>query len=235
MEKSNAIKKPLVVTIHQPGYLPWLGFFEKMAKADVFVFLDDAQYEKNGFDNRNKIKTAEGWMWLTVPVKVSFGQKLNEVIIADNTAWQEKHWRAITINYSKAPYFSLVQPFLKKIYEGKFEKLIDLNLAWIFYLAEALGIKSKFIKSSDLKVRSVKSERIFEICQALNATTYLSGRFGKNYLREEEFIDNHIKIEYQDFQHPVYPQLYGDFLPAMAAIDLLCNCGPKSSSILSGN
>lgn len=223
-----------MITIHQPGYLPWLGFFDKMAKSDVFVFLDDVQYEKNYFDNRNKIKTADGWMWLTVPVKVTFGQKLNEVVIENNLSWREKHWKALQTNYNKAPYFAEHAAFLEKVYQQDWERLIDLNITLITYLAEQLGLKKKIVKSSELHAIGAKSERLLDICLKLGATTYLSGQFGRNYLDEQKFTEKGVKVIYQDFKHPVYPQLYGGFFSALAIIDLLCNCGPKSLRVLLG-
>lgn len=220
------------VAIHQLGYLPWLGFFDKMAKADIFVFYDDAQFEKNYFDNRNKIKTAQGWTWITVPVKYKFGQKLNEVEIDNAQRWQEKHYKTLLINYNKTPFSPAYLDFFEEIYKKKWEKLVDLNTTLIKYLAEKLGIKTELIKSSELNCAGKKSEKLLNICKKLNADIYLSGKFGKNYLDEKLFKENNIKVIYQDFKYPVYPQLYAEFIPNLSAIDLLFNCGPDSFKIL---
>jgi len=224
-----------IVTIHQPGYLPWLGFFDKMARSDIFVLLDDVQFEKNYFDNRNKIKTSQGWAWLTVPVKYRFGQKLNEVEINNEEKWKEKHYKSLLLNYKKSPHFSDYVSFFQKIYEKKWQKLIDLNIALIKYLAKELGFKTKLIRSSELNCQGEKTERLLNICRKLKTDVYLSGKFGKNYLDEEAFRKNNIKVIYQDFQHPVYPQLYGNFIPELSIVDLIFNCGLDSPSIISGN
>ncbi len=220
------------VTIHQPGYLPWLGFFDKMARADVFVLLDDVQYEKNYFDNRNKIKTATGPIWLTVPVKVTFGQKLNEVTIENKLPWRVKHYKSIVASYSRTPYFSEHQEFFKNLYTKNWEKLIDLNITIIQYLAEKLGLTTKLLRSSEMGVTGLKGDRILNICENLKADVYLSGQFGRNYLDEIKFKEKNIGLIYQEFHHPVYAQSYGEFASAMAAIDLLFNCGTESLKVL---
>lgn len=222
------------VTIHQLGYLPWLGFFDKMAKADIFVLYDDARFEKNYFDNRNKIKTAQGWTWITVPVKYKFGQKLNEVEIENTQRWREKHYKTFLINYNKAPFSPVYLDFFEKIYKKKWERLVDLDITLIKYFAEKLGIKTELIKSSELNCTGEKSQKLLNICKKLNADIYLSGKFGKNYLDEKLFKENNIKVIYQDFKHPIYPQLYGEFIPELSVVDLLFNCGPSSLNILLG-
>lgn len=223
------------VTIHQPGYLPWAGFFDKMARSDVFVFLDDVQFEKNYFDNRNKIKTAKGWAWVTVPVKHSFGQKLNEVAIDNTFRWKEKHYKSLETNYIKAPYFSEHKPFFDEIYNKKdWRKLIDLNLFIIKYIAVKLGLKTKLVNSSELRAKGAKGGRLLDICQKLKADVYLSGRFGRDYLDEKKFEDGGVKVIYQDFKHPSYPQLFGEFASELSIIDLLLNCGPESLRVILG-
>jgi hypothetical protein len=220
------------ISIHQPGYLPWLGFFDKIARSDVFVLLDDVQFEKNYFDNRNKIKIVDGWGWLTVPVKYKFGDKLNEVKIDNNQRWAEKHYKALSMNYNKSRYFPEYCQFFKEFYEGNWEKLIDLNVAFINFAVEKLGMKKEIIKSSELDIKEEKSERLLNICKKLKADVYLSGRFGKNYLNEKDFEENNIKVVYQDFKHPAYPQLYGNFIPELSVVDLLLNCGQESLNII---
>ena len=223
----------LKISIHQPGYLPWIGFFDKIACSDIFVLLDNVQYQKNYFDNRNKIKTKKGWIWLTVPVKYRFGQKLNEVEIENNIKWPEKHYKTLITNYSRAPYFSEYFSFFDEIYnKRKWKNLIDLNLTLINYIKEKMGIKTKLKRSSEFKTAGEKGDRILEICQKLKADFYLSGKFGRNYLDEKKFEEKNIKVDYQEFEHPVYPQIFGDFIPGLSAIDLLFNCGPESRKYL---
>ena len=142
-----------IVCIRQPGYLPFSGFFKKIQSSDIFVYLDDVQFEKNDWDNRNKIRTSEGSSWLTVPVLHKFGQKLNEIKIANNESWSKKHLKSIQLNYQKSPYFEKYWDGIKSILEKKWEKLIDLNFALIQYVNSELEIVNKTIKSSESRFR----------------------------------------------------------------------------------
>ena len=222
----------MLISIRQPGYLPYTGFFKKIQSCDVFVFLDDVQFEKNDWDNRNKIKTTEGDMWLTVPVLHKFGEKLNEVKIANTENWREKHRKAIMMNYQKSSFFDDYWNDIDDILTKEWEKLIDLNFNLISYFSSKLGINTKTIKSSELKINSTGSERLLEICQKLSADTYISGELGKNYLDEDIFQKADIDIIYEKFQHPHYSQLGKSFQPNMSVIDLLFNEGKNAKRIL---
>jgi hypothetical protein len=221
-----------VVSIRQPGYLPYMGFFKKIQSCDVFVFLDDVQFEKNDWDNRNKIKTTEGDMWITVPVLHKFGQKLNEIKIVNNENWKNKHRKAIEINYKKSRFFEKYWYEIDDILAKEWDKLIDLNLTLIDYFSSKMGITTKTIRSSELNIKSTGSERLLEICKKISSDTYLSGEMGKNYLDEEIFKRSKINIVYEKFQHPIYTQLGKIFQPNMSIIDLLFNEGEKSKTIL---
>ncbi len=221
-----------VICIRQPGYLPFSGFFKKIESSDIFVFLDDVQFEKNDWDNRNKIRTSDGSMWLTVPIVHNFGQKLTEVRIVNDEEWNKKHLKAIQINYQKAPFFDTYWDEIKKILDKKWDKLIDLNYEFIQYFLSKLEIKNEIVKSSDLKIDTNGSEKLLKICKKLNADMYLSGELGKNYLDEEIFKQENIKIVYEKYEHPKYFQVYNPFLPNMSIIDLLFNEGEKSSELI---
>lgn len=220
------------ISIHQPGYHPWLGFFKKIMSCDLFVFLDDVQYEKNGWHNRNKIKTSYTDMWLTVPVKSSYGTNLNEIKIDNSNNWIQKHKKSIQLNYAKTPYFQKFWEFFDLIYEKKYELLIDVNIDVINSILKILKINTKTIFSSDLNISQTKSDRILEICKTLGADKYLSGSLGKGYLKSEDFSKSKIEILFQNFNHPIYTQIYPPFLPNMATIDLIFNEGEKSKEIL---
>lgn len=220
------------VCVRQPGYLPYIGFFKKIESSDVFVFLDDVQYEKNGFDNRNKIRTSEGFMWLTVPVNYKFGQFLNEIKIANNEDWSRKHRKSIKINYQKATFFSEYWNDIGSILSQKWELLIDLNIKLIECFISGLNLTTKTIKSSELNIKKTGSEKLLEICRKLDATTYLSGELGKNYLNEQIFHDSKIQVIYEKFEHPTYRQLNKTFIPNMSILDLLFNEGPNAITIL---
>jgi hypothetical protein len=219
------------ISIHQPSYLPWLSYFKKMMDSDIFVFLDDVQYEKNGWQNRNKIRTNNGSVWLTVPVTSQFGTKLNEIKIDKTSNWLEKHKKSLLINYSKSKYFKDIWQDLEPIYEQDYELLIQINMKIIEFIMKKLQIQTKTIFSSELNIKETGSNRILNICKKLNADVYLSGKGlpGNKYLIPEDFLHNNILIKYLDFQHPTYHQLYEPFLPNLSTIDLLFNAGCNSS------
>lgn len=222
------------VSIHQPQYLPWLGFIERMAQSDIFILLDNVAYSKSYFYNRNRIKTSSGWIWLSVPVltKGSFGQLIKDTQIDNKQRWQEKHWKSIQQAYGKAPYFGEHRSFFERLYTTEWTYLAELNEAIIRYLGQQFWIRTQIIRASELQAGGVKTELLLNICKELGATVYLSGIDGAKYLEEAAFTREGIHVAYQHFRHPVYPQLWGQFLPQMSSIDLLFNSGPGSLSVL---
>lgn len=215
------------ISIHQPNFMPWLQFFDKMKKCDLFVFLDDVQFEKNGWQNRHKIRTSEDSMWITVPVKSHINLKLNETKIDYTHNWFEKHQKSFVMNYSKAKYFEKYWNSIEKIFNLKHEHIIELNLDLIEFIKEEFGIKTKTISSSELNILSTGSTRIVDICKQLDADVYLSGHGlpDKKYIDENDFKINDIEIKYQDFIHPKYTQCYSSFIPNLTSLDLLFNEG----------
>ncbi|MBI3800473.1 MAG: WbqC family protein [Deltaproteobacteria bacterium] len=222
----------MIATIHQPQYLPWLGYFDKMDQADVFVLLDTVQFKKNEWQNRNRIKTAQGWQWITVPTLHRFPSLIREVQINAEVSWAHKHRQALCTHYGRAPYFQPHRDFFEATYSQRWENLVDLNVHVIRYLTTALGIKTPLVLASTLPTSEEPTERLLTICRSLGATAYLSGRDGGKYMRTSRFAEEGIDLLFQDFTHPVYAQLYGEFLPQLSAIDLLLNCGSASLSIL---
>jgi len=218
----------LIVTIHQPQYLPWIGYFDKISKADFFCFLDDVQFKKNEWQNRNRIKTAQGWQWLTVPVKHRFPQTIEEVEINKTVNWRRKHLQALATNYKKAPFFDEYIEFFEDIYSNEWEFLSELNIYVIDKLCDILNLQTKTVLTSSFKISGDPTDRLIDICKALGADTYLSGKDGANYMDKERFKERGIEVLFQDFQHPVYPQLYGEFESSLSIVDLLFNCGPDS-------
>lgn len=223
------------IAILQPGYLPWLGFFEQMYRSDVFVIYDDVQYDKNGWRNRNRIKTASGAQWLTVPVIVKGKPKISEVLIDNTKNWSKKHLQAIKTNYAKAPNFTQCFSLLVEILEKKWDRLVDLDVILIKKMAEILGLKREIVLSSELGITGGRIDRLIKICQYFKADVFYEGAAGKNYINEKDFLDAGIKIEFQDYQHPIYKQLFGDFIPYLSIIDLLFNEGDKSLEIITKN
>lgn len=224
----------MICAIHQPQYLPWLGYFDKLDKADVFVFLDNVQYKKNEWQNRNKIRTARGWQWITVPVRYNFKQLINQVRIDNSKRWSEIHYHSLLTNYNKAPYFNSYSSFFKNIYSQKWEYLVDINIYFIKYLTQILGITTELIKASQLDVTGQKTVRLVNICKKLGADTYLSGSGAREYLDLSQFEKNNIKVVFQQFHHPVYKQVYPGFELCMSIVDLLFNYGHKSLAVLRG-
>lgn len=228
----------MIVSINQPAYLPWLGYFHRIAASDVHIVLDHVQFEKNSFTNRNKIRTQTGWCWLTVPVKTAgkFGNlPINEIEILNEKKWAVKHWQSLRLNYSKAPFFEPHAAFFEDIYSRKWLKLADLTREITNYLLEAFGIARKLRFSSEMKVSGKKDELILNLSREVGATTYLSGPLGRNYLREQLFEEQGIAVRYDDYHHPTYTQAYPGFEPYMAAVDLLFNAGPRSVEIMMNN
>ena len=223
------------IAIHQPGYIPWLSFFKKIINSDIFVFLDDVQYAKNYFHNRNKIRTNEGASWITVPVEYKFGQLFNEIKIDNKINWAKKHQKTISMSYSKAKYFDSIWKQFEPIYQNQFDKLIDLNMNIINKLMDVLSIKKKIIFSSELNIKQTGSSRILEICKALNADAYISGTGNKekgHYINPEDFLKNNIELIFQEYIHPTYNQCQKPFIPNLSIFDLLFNHGEESKKIL---
>lgn len=225
------------IGILQPGYLPWLGFFEQMYHSDVFIIYDDVQYDKHGWRNRNRIKTANGVQWLTVPVLSSGKNKplIRDIRINNSTNWRKKHLASITANYSKALYFQDYISIFQEVLNREWDYLFDLDMTFIELLCGVLGLERKVVYSSELNVPGDRIMRLINICKYFGADVFYEGQAGKAYLDEELFKNEGITIEYQDYQHPVYQQLYGDFEPYLSVVDLLFNEGPNSLAILSGN
>lgn len=215
-----------VVAIHQPEYLPWLGFFKKLMNCEVFVFLDDAQFEKKGWQNRNRIRTKAGTTLLSIPVHAHSYPKINEITIDNDKNWSSRHQKSILYNYAATPYFKEFRDFIDSVFEKKFERLIDLNTKIIKFVMNELDIQTKIIFSSDLKISKKGSDRVLDICKAIDADYYITGTsWAQSNLVIEEFEKSNIEVEFQEFQHPVYKQIHGKFIPEMSIIDLLFNEG----------
>jgi hypothetical protein len=224
----------MIISVHQPQYLPWLGYFEKIARSDNFVFLDNVQYKEREFQNRNKIRTKDGSSWLTVPV-ISKGegrQNISEVKIDNELAWQRKHLASLRTSYARAPFFKDYYPYLEEVLSRQWVYLKDLNIEIIRFVLKELSIDTPITLESDLSIFAMSTQRIIDICKKLKADTYLSGAGGKSYLDEMLFTRENIRLIYQEFLHPKYKQCYEPFMSFMSSIDLLFNHGPESRKIL---
>lgn len=239
-----SLKMEKIIAGHQPNYLPYLGFFDKVNQSDVFFILDDAQFSKGDFHNRNRIKTLQGYKWLTIPTskqRVPINElEVESEIPGTKSHWCDYHFRLIEESYKKAPFFKKFSREVKELYEKAKElqesgnsNLSSNNLIFINYFLNKFQIKTPLILSSELGISTKRNERIIDICKNLEGTIYLSGDGAKEYLEEEIFKENNLKVIYQDYHHPTYSQINGDFMPYMCAFDYLFNCGDKPFSCLS--
>jgi hypothetical protein len=227
----------MLLTAHQPNYLPYLGFFHKIAQADRFTIVENTQFVKRGpfgWIHRNKIRTVDGWQWLSVPVhtKGKFTQSIRDTMIRTDLPWQRKHWRAISLNYGKAPHFARYAGPLEEIYARPWEKLADLNATLIRLILGFLGIDRPVTIGG---VEGESTQLVVNLCREAGADAYLSGVHGRDYLDEAMIRAAGITLRYQEFAHPVYPQCQpGAFVPNLCALDLLFNVGPDSRAVLTG-
>ena len=222
------------IAIHQIQYMPGPRFFNKMKNSDLFILLDDVQYEKREFQNRNKIRTALGWQYITIPVivKGKSRQLIKDVEINKTYDWRAEHLRAIKLNYAKAACFSAYKSEIEAIYKKDYKYLKDAALKTIEFLKNAFGIKTPIVLASDYSVKSVSTQRLIDLCVKAGGAEYISGAGGKDYLDEKLFDESGIKLVYQDFKYPVYPQVYKGFEDNLSALDIVLNCGVDSDKYI---
>ena len=221
----------MILSAHQAGYLPYIGLFNKIMQSDLFILLDNVQYVKKEWHNRNRIREHnKGWMWLTVPIYRKPGfQKINEVIIDNSRNWQKRHWKSILTAYQKSPFFELYEAFFEDVYSKNWEKLIEINETIIRYIINELDIQTPIVKGSTLQLEGKKTDFIIDICKKTNSDTFLSGIGGHQYLDERKVKESNIMLLYQDFQHPIYSQRFEPFVPNLSVIDLMFNLGNEDS------
>ena len=227
----------MIVAAHQPSYLPWLGYLAKMAAADVFVVMDDLQYEAQNFQNRNRIKLARGTGWLTVPVeRGSQEDRILDKRIAHEANprqhWQHRTWATLETHYRRAPMWNVYAPALREIYTRPWTSLVDLDLAMLELARAWFRITTPVVRASTLGLTGAKTERILALVRAVGATTYLSGRGGSTtYLDVELLEGSGVKVAWHAFAHPVYAQRYPEvgFVPNLAFVDILFNRGPEGA------
>jgi hypothetical protein len=232
----------MIVAAHQPSYLPWLGYLDKMAKADVFVVMDDLQYEAQNFQNRQRVKLNGGATWLTVPLeRGAQTDRICDKRIANagnpKQHWQRCQWATLRTHYGKAPFWSTYAAELEDVYTRPWERLVDLDLHVLGLARRWFGITGAVLQSSSLDLVGQKTDRIIDLCKKVNARVYLSGRGGStDYLDVAALRQAGIAVVWQQFTHPTYPQRYPQlgFVPNLAFLDLLFNQGPASAALLRG-
>lgn len=227
----------MLISINQPAYIPWLGYFDRIHRSSVHVVLDHVQFEKNSMTNRNKIKTRDGWCWLTVPVRTkgSFGGlPISGVEITSQSNWQKKHFNSLCASYGKAPFFSENIDFFEYLLlKNKWTSLNALVREVTNHVLVQLNINTRVMYSSEMDLRLTKGDLVLEICEKLGASSYLSGPFGRDYLDLPAFAAREVDVMFHDYEHPVYEQLNGDFVSHLSIVDLLFNQGGRSLAILS--
>ena len=223
----------MIVAIHQPQYLPWLAYVSKADSGDVFVYLDNVQFQKNGVQNRNQIKAADGAMWLTVPVHAHLHRSIAETEIAGNQ-WMEKHLRAIALNYAKAEHFKRYRNELETLLRREWKSLAELNIAVTEWLFTAMEISCKRVRASELKVEGKGEELILNMCQKLGAKTYLSGQGAKAYQDPQKFRERGIELRYQSYEPVAYRQCHmkRGFISGLSALDAILNIGDAARELI---
>ena len=222
----------MVLAAHQPNYLPWAGFFHKMARCDVFVLLDSVQYARRSYTARCLVKQSDGSKhWMSVPVrkKGRYYQNIAEVEIDNQLPWQRDRRRTLESNYSKAPYFEKHRELLDLAYGRDWESLCRMNKALIEHLADLLGLSPRIVKLSETGIGEHSTELLVSLCKKLEADTYLSGPSGEKYLEAEKFAESGIDLKVFRYRPRPYPQLWGGFVPGLSVIDLIFNCGAEAA------
>lgn len=235
---------PRIVTGHQPTYLPWPGLFHKISLADVFVFMDDVQYLAQDWNNRNRIRTPQGWQWLTVPVRLKQSASLRLCDIRIDTSrrgtrddWQARHWRTLEVNYRRAAHFDRYAPWLEECYlRRRWERLAELCEVQLLWLMEQLELAPKFVRASECGFTEKKSALVLEHCQRFAAGICVTGAQGKNYIDHATFAAAGVKVYHQYYRVPEYTQAWPGFEWHLSVLDLLFNHGPAARAImLNGN
>lgn len=230
----------MIVAAHQPNFIPWLGYFDKMRKADLFITVDHVQLERQSFQNRTRIKTGEGARWITVPlVQRSRSERIADKLV-DNSRrgrfrWCRKMYLTLKYSYESAPYFHAYEPELKEIFDARWERLAELNARMIQFCRHALGIRTPMLNSSLMGIEGSKSEMVLNMCLSAGADAYLAGHgASRDYLDVGAFERAGVRVIWQDFEHPTYTQRprSEEFIPNLSALDLILNCGPKSREIM---
>ena len=218
------------VAILQSNYIPWKGYFDLINSVDEFILYDTAQFTKNDWRNRNKIKTSGGLLWLSIPVRHRFGQLIQDTTIRDST-WNRTHWRSLSQAYAKAAYFKMYKSTFEELYKkcGAESKLSNVNFQFIKEVCAILGIKTPITWSRDYRLADGQTKRLVDLCKQLGASEYLSGPVAKNYIESDLFAQENIKLTYIDYSgYPEYPQLYPPFEHGVSILDLIFNTGPEA-------
>jgi hypothetical protein len=230
----------LKLAIIQPSYIPWRGYFHQIQKADVFIFYDDVQYDKHGWRNRNRVKTANGTLWLTIPVaargNVVERTPIREIRCASGD-WGRKHWATLQQSYRRAPHFERYAPLLETFYARRDELLAELTIDLTQQLARQLGIEdTRFVRSSELEgITGSGTDRLLALLRAVGGRHFISGPTARNYIDEGKLADAGVTLEYMKYEYPEYAQLHPPYDPFVSILDLLFMVGPDAGRFIWGD
>lgn len=224
----------MILVGHQPEYIPYLGFFQKVARADHLILVDHVQYARKDFQNRNYVRNHEGKILLSVPVlsRDKFDQTIREVVINNTSPWTRKHWRSISLAYSKAPFFEKYAPDLQTVYEKSWIKLSDLTIQLIRILLGWFDVRIPISISSEMGFSQKGTAMLIEMCRKVGADHYISGQGARGYVNIREMKAAGIGHHFSRFVHPVYPQFQGNFICNLSVLDLFFNCGDGAKDVL---
>ena len=228
----------MILTAHQPSYLPWLGLFHKIALADKFVLFDQVQYVPKDWISRNVVKGPNGPILLTVPVlrKDYLGKKIVDIEIKNDLPWAKKHWMSIAQAYQKAPHFKRYAGFFEDVYKREWKLLADLDWHMLRWFVDTLGISTELSRAGEYNFSGTKSDLVLDMCVQMKADVYIFGIQGADYADRDMFASAGVTPYFQSYAHPVYRQNFGEFAPNMSVVDLLFNLGPDALDvIMSGN
>jgi hypothetical protein len=221
--------------ILQPSYIPWRGYFDIIRRVDLFVFYDDVQYDHRSWRNRNRVKSPQGPLWLTIPVQARQHQVHHlpiHGIRVDGTAWAQRHFETLRHLYARAPHFGALRPWLEHVYASPPEGLADFTIQLTIDIATRLGMTTRFLRSSELDVEGAKTERLLRVLERVEATHYLSGPTARDYVEEDRFRDAGIALEWMSYEYREYPQLYPPYDPHVSILDLLFMTGEEAPAYL---
>lgn len=222
-----------IVVVHQPDFIPYLGFFDRLCKAQIYVVLDNVQYVRNtsrAWTSRDKIKTQSGEKWLTISTqKAPKDTKIKDILLSTTISWKESHLNLIKENYKNSPYYEEIMPYLRKLYSLECIRMMDFNVESIKLLMQLFDIHTDIVYASDLQPIGKNNDLVIDIVKKLDCHKYLSGIGARDYFVQELYDEAGIEVIWQDFTHPVYPQQFEGFIPYLSSIDILFNCGIEDS------
>lgn len=215
----------MIISAHQPAFLPWAGYLHRIALSDIFIILDSVQFEKNSFINRNRVKGANGPIWLTVPVSLKghIEGTIKTTAISYEDNWRQKHLKTLKHNYNSSAYFKLHVEFFEYVYNNTWENIADINKVILNYFIKQLKITTPIKELSTLNIKGTKQDLIISVCKHFNADSFIFGTQGRDYVDKEYFKQNNVVPKFHSYNTPIYPQKKGEFIPNLSFLDMLFN------------